>query len=124
MNQWMPLVAIVIAGLVVGLFLPQGAHECLLYSEVICVETAEQLPDEVAAYEAVRQYVSENSEQTIPPLEAFRNADEPAYALSVDGTSYTFTNRATSPQWSVTVKKLSHTQWRVVRHTRFVTKAD
>lgn len=124
MDHWMIIAFVVLAGLALALFLPQSSYECVLYSDVVCIDYARGLSDDDAAHRAVYQFVGAEFAASVPSLAAFKSEDRSEYALSVEGTTYTFTNHAASPQWSVTVEKLSLDKWRVVRHSRFVTERD
>lgn len=110
MSQWLIIVFVVVAGLAVSLFIPQSDYECVLYPEVVCVEAAEGLSDEAAAHDAVRQFVRAEYGVIAPSLAEFSNEVEGDHVLRVEGTTYTFTSHAATPEWSMTVERLSATK--------------
>ena len=115
--------AIGLLGLALSVVLPEGACECLLDDEVICLDPAEDLADDAGAHRALDRFARSEYGVIVPPLTAFQSPDHPDYALEVTDDAYAFTNQAASPQWSVTLEKLAHARWRVTEHSRFVTGA-
>lgn len=122
MDHRLIIVAIVLMGLALSVIVPERSYECLLYDDVICL--TERLVDEEAAHRALDRFVRSEYGILVPPLTAFRSDVHSEYSLTIENDAYTFTHRAASPQWSVTLEKRTETRWQIVQHSRYITRTD